>query len=139
MLLVPDVGEVRLLEYVRARLNSGNIRIGLFASSHMPAAADVLSTYTAIEATFPGYATAETANWSVPAPDGTGRQFTQADFQVWTRGVGGSPESIFGYFIWDADSGDLLWAEADPNAPVPINSSGNTYTVRPRLTDRSEP
>jgi hypothetical protein len=135
MLKVPNVGEVKLLDVLR--LNWGTLDMGLFKAMHTPADLDTLATYVAIEADFPGYARQAIANWQLPVTDGTGRASTIADAVTFTRGVGGLPQSIFGYFVVDA-GGILLWAELDPNAPVPINNPGNTYSVLPALTKRSE-
>lgn len=137
-LLVPDVGEIVLLDVLRAWFLIPNIEVGLYASAHTPAAADVLSDYTAIEATFPNYARIVPVNWTAAIPDGAGRATTMADFCLFVRGAGGSPEDIFGYFVVDTTGPELLWAEEDPNAPVAVNINGATYAVRPRLTLRSE-
>jgi hypothetical protein len=139
MLLVPTVGEARLCEVVRAWLNSETVKIGLYKSNYTPQDTDTLATYTAIEADFPGYARLETLNWSAAGSDGAGRQFTKADFAIFTRSSTGAAQNIYGYFVYQDATGDLLWAELDPAAPKVVTNAGDAIAIRPKLTDRSEP
>jgi hypothetical protein len=134
-LKVPNIGELTLLDLLTA--NWGTLDCGLFKSMHTPADGDTLATYTAIEADFPGYARQQIQNWLAASTDGTGRALSVADVVTFTRGAGGAPQNIYGYFVVDA-AGNLLWAELDPNAPVAINNPGNTYSILPTLTLKTE-
>jgi hypothetical protein len=111
--------------------------MGLFMGNVVPADGDALATYTAVEATFPGYARVDLANWLAAADDGAGRARTLADLITFTRGAGGAPQNIYGYFVFDATP-TLLWAERHPSAPVIMAILGDMFRVNPAFTLRSE-
>jgi hypothetical protein len=134
-LKIPDVGEVVMLDTLRS--NWGTLQIGLYGAPHVPADADTLATYVALEMSFPGYARQDILNWIAPLGDGMGRALTVADVVTWTRGAGGVPASVHGYFVI-SPGGILLWAEQVPGGPFPINAQGNTYTILPAHTYRSQ-
>lgn len=135
-LLVPDVGELTLLNYLKD--NWGTLVIGLFKSNITPADGDTNATYIAAEADFPGYARQNLANWINAVSDGGGRALTVPDLITFTRNAGGAAQSVYGYFVMDAGP-DLLWAERDPNAPHAMDLAGDEYVILPVLTLRSQP
>lgn len=137
VLKVPDVGEIALIDLLRAAWGN-TLRIGLYVGGAAPADGDTLASYTSREATFPGYARGTIINWTAAAADGLGRAFTQADFVTFTAGLIVTPENIRGYFVMNAAQTALYWAEADPAGDFTINLIGQTYRVRPRFTGKSE-
>jgi hypothetical protein len=94
----------------------------LFATSHTPAVTDTLSTYTAIEASFTGYA-AKTltrsmsgSTWSTPAISGTtinsagdATSTYGSSAQAWNAS---SAQTVYGYFWSGLTSGVGIVAEA---------------------------
>ena len=132
MLLVPDVGLTNLLDLLTAAWGD-TLEVGLFNTAHAPDPSDVPGTYTAIEATFPGYARQTLENWTPALLIASGFAQTEADVVTWTRGAGAGTEDIFGYFVLDA-SGNLLWAESPPWAPVTIDTLGQQLAFLPRFS-----
>jgi len=127
-LKVPDAGELTLLGYLRAQL-SGFAVLRLYVNDKVPADADVTGSYT--EASFPGYAPQTLSGFTPPATvSGAGQ--TQANAVTWTVN-GPTGQQVYGYFVTD-NVGNLLWAERDPSAPIPMNATGNSYTVTARLS-----
>lgn len=134
-LVAPDVGELKMLDYLR--LNWGTLDMALFTADHVPGPADTLATYLAMEATFPGYARVQLLNWTLPASDGSGRGRTLADLVTFTRTGGGAPNLVWGYFVVDS-SPQIMWAERHPSPPVQMLAIGDVFRVNPALTLRSE-
>jgi len=133
-LKVPDAGELLLLGYLRSQFNGVACRCRLFQNDKVPADADVASNYT--EATFTSYAFQNAQSWVAPTSSGGVAQITHPTL-TWTVGAVGVGNQIYGYYITDG-TGQLLWAERDPNAPINMAATGNTYAVTLALTFHSE-
>lgn len=131
-LKVPDLSERRLLDLLSA---AWAVTIRLFKNNTTPGDGDTAASYT--EADFNGYSSQAAAGWSAASGDGVGRAFTQATQLVFTKAAGGTTNLIYGYYAVDG-GGNLLWAERDPNAPIPMVSTGDEYKVTPRFTFKSE-
>jgi hypothetical protein len=118
-----------------------NWSLRLFATSHTPAVTDTLSTYTAIEASFTGYA-AKTltrsmtgSTWSTPSISGT--TINAAGDSLSTYGSAAqswsatSSQTIYGYFWSGATSGVGITAEAFGSSIALVNPS--TLNLTPVL------
>lgn len=121
-LLVPDVGEVALLD---AMLNNDDRTLELFSNNVTPAEGDVKSTYTA--ATFTGYATKTLtgASWNAASTSSGTTSKTYAS-QSWSPT---SSQTIYGYFVYKTTV--LHWAEAFASSKN--LSSGDTLTLTPKM------
>lgn len=140
---VAKTGQVQWLTDLLGGGSLENFSLRLFSSSHTPAVTDVLSTYTAIEASFTGYA-AKTltrsisgSTWSTPTASGTTIDPTNDNAkstydsgtpQSWSAT---SAETIYGYFWSGVTSGVLLVAEAFASSISLVNPS--TLTLPPAL------
>lgn len=131
-LKVPDLSERRLLDLLSA---AWSVTIRLFKNDTTPGDTDTAASY--VEADFNGYSSQAAGGWSAAAGDGVGRAFTQATQLVFTKAAGGTTNQIYGYYAVDG-SGNLLWSERDPNAPIPMVNTGDEYKVTPRFTFKSE-
>lgn len=131
-LKVTDDGELRLLTMIQQTLGSSGSTLHLFVNDHVPADADLNAAYT--EASFPGYASQALA-WAAPTNPAGVAQMT-APAKTWTA-TGASPQQVYGYMV-RTQTGFLLWAERDPNAPINMTVAGNSYTVVPVFTLHSE-
>jgi hypothetical protein len=88
-----------------------------------------LATFTAAIATYTGYAQ-HIMVWDLPSLDETGQVQvvgTAVIFRPTGTAIG---NSIYGCYCTDAVSGDLLFAGAVDNAPVPMNSSLNLLQLQ---------
>ena len=131
-LLVPDVGEVRLLSYALNNLVPENQILKLFQNNVTPAEGDVAGTYT--EATFTGYVskTLTGAGWTVATVAGvTTASFAQ---QTFAATADQATQLIYGYYVVGATSGILLWAERFTNGPFAIAVNGDQILVTPKIT-----
>lgn len=128
-LLVPDEGENAILEMITNKTAPQNLVLRLFQSNTTPAETDTAATYT--EATFSGYAaiTLTGASWGTPSAGSIA--FAQ---QTFTHNGGGVSNAIYGYYVTQATSGKLIFAERDATAPVTIANNGETIKITPTLT-----
>jgi hypothetical protein len=116
---------------------AGGVEMHLFQNNVTPATSDTLATYT--ESTFPGYA---------PQPlvflvdSGVVGNIDTCHFVglTFTRSAGSGSEMLYGYFLVDPVSGDLLGAQLLP-VPILMSVPGQAVLVNPAITyqDRSIP
>jgi len=125
-LLVPDAGEVKMLQLALA----GNTTLKLFISNTTPAEGDTAASYT--EMSTLGYAakTLTGGSWSVSSAAGV----TTASYaeQTYTF-TGGTPVTVYGYFIIEATGGVILWAERFTASQV-IQNTGDQIKITPKIT-----
>jgi len=139
-LLIPNVGETKLLADLLSGGSLENWSLRLFTDAGTPAETDTHLTRT--EATFTGY-TAKTlvravgvGNWSTPAsgsPTGSWSAETLVaesvyESQVWSPA---SSQTVEGYFILGSTSGILILEEKFSSSKPLTN--GDTLTLIPRL------
>jgi len=118
--------------------NSGDVEIGLYQNNYTPVITSGAGDFT--PASFGGYSgtivmtgwTASGGGWVTP------RYIITHPDVVWTAD-GTSTNTIYGYYVLDGVSGDLLWAERRSGGGVVMGlASGQTYVVQPRYSRRSE-
>ncbi len=128
--LVVNTGLVVFLNQIRVggSTESGSFKLRLYKSAKTPSAGDVIGDYTAIEANFNGYAAQTIVFPSAAAMVGAVASMT-ATAITWTKGVGGTGNDIYGWFLADAAGATLIAAGDDANAPIDMNTNGRTYTV----------
>ena len=110
------------------------VKIKLFKSDHTPATGSVIADFT--EADYSGYASQDSDPVSVTWDSSAGGKaiflFTQKTF---TRGAGGTTNTIYGYFIQINDHGGtqkLLMAEKF-SAPVVLDTNGQYIQITPEI------
>ena len=120
--------------YLTAAVAAG-YQWGLYKNNFTPTEDSVIGDVT--PANFSGYAGLQSfSSWNA-ATWGSPRATATAADVVWTHNGGGTPNDIYGYYVVDG-SGALAWAERNAVAPVTISGAGQTYTVKPAYTRRSE-
>jgi hypothetical protein len=93
---------------VQTKLNAGS-RLRLFKSAHVPSPADVLATYTAIEANFDTYPSpVSLATWTGPTKIVDGQYQLLSATVVYSPPVT-TPNTLYGLFV-DDGAGNLLFA-----------------------------
>jgi hypothetical protein len=129
-LLVPNAGEVLILKNFLNHTAPQNLKLKLFKNDKTPADGDSEASYT--EATFSGYSDADLtgANWTV-----TGGAPSEASYpqQTFTSDANQATQNIYGYYIVQAVSGFIMWAERFPNGPYPIANAGDAIKVTPKI------
>jgi hypothetical protein len=121
-----------------ARFNNGNMRIALFKNDYTPLITSTLANFTAAD--FGGYSgpltldawTAAGGGWVSP------RYVVVHPAKTWTAD-GSSTNTIYGYYVYDNTLSALLFAERRATGGVVVGGvAGQTYTVTPQYTRRSE-
>lgn len=135
-LKIPDAALAAILNFKTTAFNTMGIRLHLFTNNYTPVAGSVLANFT--EATFVGYASAIVGAWAAPSTSG-GRASSQPPVITFTAPGGGLPQTVYGYYVTDAASTIVYWAERDPAAtPFVFSAPGNQYSVQLKLTEGSE-
>jgi hypothetical protein len=81
-----------------------------------------------VELDTPSYAAQRAVAWSPSTIRGS-LAVTEADPIRWTRGAGGTPRDVYGYYVTDGVSGSLLWCERASTAPIPMRVLGDRLLV----------
>ena len=127
-LLVPNTGENLVVGMIVNKTAPENLVLKLFKSNTTPAEGDTAATYT--EADFTGYssATLTGASWTVTADTAAYAQ------QSFTSSATQTLQNVYGYYLVQATSGVLIWAERFSDAPYAISNNGDVIRVTPTIT-----
>jgi hypothetical protein len=132
--VVTTYGQPFLLNTLVTEWNgSGQLQMGLYTNPASLSDATTIGDLT--EASYAGYARQTIASWAAPAPGPGAGFFTQAALVQFDNTSGGDI-TVYGYFVVDQTSGNLLWVQQDINAPVTI-PNGFSYYVLPVLSAQS--
>lgn len=109
-LVVPDVGEVELLDKMLKDALSvdESYTLKLYKTDVTPAESDTAGSYTVADFTDYANKTLTRSGWAGASTAG-GTTTTSYAQQSWTCGATGN--TIYGYFVIGTTSGVLLWAE----------------------------
>jgi hypothetical protein len=126
-LVVPNIGDQKSLAYIVGSATNGNLKLHLYNNNYTPSKGDTLSNYT--ESIGAGYAaqTLTSTTWTIA----TVSNVTTATYSAVTFTYTGA-DNLYGYYVTDAASANLLWAEAFPSV-FNIPSAGGSVTVTPVL------
>lgn len=126
-LVVPDVGEVQLLDDLLKDNGNENFTLKLFKNDVTPAESDTASTYT--EADFSGYSakTLTRSSWGAASTAAGVTSSTYAQ-QSWSPT---SSQTVYGYFVVGATSTVLQLAERF--AASRALNNGDTLNLTPKM------
>jgi|WetSurSiteA1Bulk_404760.scaffolds.fasta_scaffold94437_1 hypothetical protein len=130
-LRIPNVGEGNMLEMIVNKTAPENLILKLFTSNTTPADTDTASTYT--EASFTGY-TAKTlagSSWTVTPGSPSEAAYAQ---QTFTSTAGSQSASVYGYYVIQTTSTELMWSERFTDGPYVIVNNGDEIRITPKLT-----
>lgn len=122
------------LDAYLAAVEGAGYQIGLYKNDWTPADTDTIAAVT--PADFSGYSGLVTVTGWTAATWVSPRASSTADPVLWSAD-GGSANVIYGYYVVDG-SGALAWAERRTGGGVSVGEAGQTYTVTPKYTRRSE-
>lgn len=128
-LVVPTVGENVALEALVNKTAPQNLVLRLFQSNTTPANGDTAGTYT--EATFTGYSAITLTGSSWNAASAGSISFAQ---QTFTSSAAQATQNIYGYYLTQAVSGVLVWAERFTDGPYPITNLNDVIRITPTIT-----
>jgi hypothetical protein len=125
---IPDQAKLNWFRLQATQL-MGNTAVRLFANDLTITEATTLADIT--QCTFPGYAPAAPPGWSFAAINAQGLAVSVTADLLWTRGAGGSPQTIYGiYLTWvDGVTNKLLWVEKN-KIPFTMDVAGRAYRRR---------
>lgn len=129
-LLAPDTGDQLFLKYALNNTAASNPKLHLYTNNYTPAKGDTTGSYTECS-TATGYAavTLPGTSWTVS----TTSHVTTASYAAQTFTLTASA-TIYGYYITDNSSSNVLWAELFSGGPFNIPSGGGSVTVTPTIT-----
>ncbi len=130
-LVVPNAGEELALKNFLNHTAPQNQKLKLFKSNTTPAETDTAGSYT--ESTFTGYAEAALTGTSWVVTPGAPSSAAYAQ-QTFTSSADQSAENAYGYYVVQATSGILMWAERFTGAPYAIQNNGDNIKITPAIT-----
>lgn len=126
-LLFPDVGENIVLEALVNKTAPQNLVLRLYTSNTTPGESDTAGTYT--EATGNGYSAITLTGASWGSASGGSISYAQQTF-TFTGALG----NVYGYFMTQASSGTLVYAERFSDGPYNIANNGDQIKITPTIT-----
>lgn len=135
-LVIPYASEVTMLKNIFNHTAPQDQELKLFKSNTTPAETDVAGTHT--EADFTGYSAAALsgASWGFTEGGAGSPSISFASYaqQTFTSTAGSQNQPIYGYFVEQAISGLLLFAERFDDGPYTINNIDDAVKVTPIFT-----
>lgn len=133
-LVVPDLGEIQMLEGVRYFFVNNGIHLKLYKNNYTPVDGSTLASFT--EADFSGYAQ-DVPSFGAVTTIGNKAAMQDSMSRVFTHNGGGTGNTIYGYYvIWDTGP-EICFAERFP-APISMAALGNTISILLHFTLNSE-
>jgi hypothetical protein len=128
-LLVPNAAEDVMLQNILNKTAPQNQTLKLFTNNITPAETDTEATYT--EAAGSGYAAVGLtgASWTITPGNPSSAAAAEQTFNF-TGALG----NVYGYFVVQAVSGKIMWAERFTNGPYNIQNNGDQIKVTPQFT-----
>ena len=126
-LVFPDVGENIVLEALVNKTAPQNLVLRLYTSDTTPGESDTAGTYT--EATGNGYSSITLTGASWGAASGGSIAYAQQTF-TFTGALG----NVYGYYMTQASSGTLVYAERFTDGPYNIANNGDQIKITPTIT-----
>ncbi len=128
-LKVPNASEQTMLENILNITAPQDLVLKLYTNNVTPGDADVVGDYT--EAAGNGYADIDldSGDWTITPGNPSSAEQPQQTF-TFTGNLG----NVYGYFIVEAVSGKLKWAERFTDGPYNIVNNGDQIKVTPKFT-----
>lgn len=128
-LLVPNASEVIIMENFLNKSAPQDLVLKLFSSNTTPTEGDLVGDYT--ETVGGGYSDVAlvAASWTVTPGNPTTAVYPEQTF-TFTGAAG----NVYGYYVVQAVSGALMWAERFTNAPLNIQNNGDEIRITLQIT-----
>lgn len=128
-LVVPNSGEVRLLQYLVNKTSPTNLVLHLYTND-IDLSDDDFITGDFTEATATGYSsvTLTGAGWTAATTSGVSAALYDNGI-TFSFSVG---QDVQGYYVTDT-SNNILWAEEFPGAPFSLPVAGGDIAIRPQI------
>jgi hypothetical protein len=131
-LVVPNVGEVRLLSNALETTPAATVSLRLYSDDIAPGETDTNASYTecAVAAGYDHIDLAK-AGWTVTTVANVASATYAAQTFTFTAAAA---RNIYGYFVVDDADNTLLWAEEFSDSPHIIPAGGGTQTITLYIT-----
>lgn len=126
-LVVPDQGENIILEAIVNKTAPQNLILKLYTNDVTPGESDTEATYTEANGAGYGAKTLGGASWNA-ASSGS------ISYPKQTFSFTGALGNVYGYFMVQATSGKLVYAERFADGAINIQSSRDFIEITPALT-----
>ena len=128
-LLVANSSEVIIMENFLNKTAPQDLVLRLYSSDTTPSETDTEATYT--ETSGGGYLeeSLTAASWTVTPGNPTTATYPEVTF-TFTGAAG----NVYGYYVVQAVSGALMWAERFTNAPLNIQNAGDEIRITLQIT-----
>lgn len=114
----------RVLTLAKAYLSG--LQMGLFKNTAIPPFPFTLGSYD--QPSSPAYSL-QSLSWPTP-PDGpVGNRFITADLVTWMADPADPQEYVYGYFLFDPGTGQVVAAVSPANAPQPFVTTIHPFSV----------
>lgn len=115
-------------------VDNGPWKVKLFQNDYSPVRATVLVDLT--EATVDGYAAQDCGLFAGPVDLGGQVWSMDAPDNTFTLDGSMTPQTIYGYYVTNADEDELYWSERF-DEPYEVDEAAFVIVVTPQLTSRS--
>lgn len=129
-------GKVRILEQKVAAWEGIPIKVRLYQNNYTPAPGGGFTLATFVQATFDGYADQDLDAWGVPALVGSAGYVEHA-VVTWTPTGTTTPNTIYGYVVYDPTDNTVLWAERHPAGGITVGGDLVPYSVMPTMLEET--
>ena len=130
-LVLPDAAEDLILQHFFNKTAPQNQTLKLFKSNTTPGEGDTAATYTVAD--FTGYANISLtgADWTITPGAPTAAAAPQ---QTFSSSADQAAQSVYGYYVVQAVSGLLMFAERFTDGPYVIANNGDQIKITPQFT-----
>lgn len=133
-LVVPDVGELYILAAWISGFPPSSLFVRLYQNNYTPLDSTILSDLTV--ATFSGYSQ-QSVTLGTPTEVANKAKTVGTAPQVFTHNGGGTSNTIYGYYVVDTSTGDLVWVERFGSSQIMTNN-GDQISITIQFTADSE-
>jgi hypothetical protein len=128
-LVVPNTSEIIIMENFLNVAAPQDLVLKLYSSNTTPAETSTAADFT--ETTGGGYSDAAlvAGNWTI-----TGGGPTSAAYPEIVFSFDGAAGNVYGYYVVQSVSGNLLWAEQFAGAPLNIQNNGDEIRITLQIT-----
>lgn len=126
-LLVPDVGEQKLLAYALNKLTPEDMTLKLYKNNYTPVEGSVAGDFTVAD--FTGYTNVSVLGSSFTITTTVGVTEAARAAAAFTSSADQAAQNVYGYYVIGATSGVVLWAERFSDGPYVISINGDQINV----------
>jgi len=128
-LVLPNQGEQIMLEALVNKVAPQTLELRLFTNDYTPVEGTTEANVTQASGYGYGAITLTGANWTITPGAPSLAEYAQQTF-TFTGALG----NVYGYYITQATSGKLVWAERFSDGPYNVQNDGDQIKVTPKFT-----